>query len=434
MTMTAGGQVAPVPRKYVSIGGVMQLNPEYKRYTERVANPDAPPTSVLNPERALPVVSSMEDHAQLRAVSTAAGQGEIPLAPSMDATIEIVQTDPWVSKAVGLAPDAIVDALGKTFTRKEIPMGLMNKLMGLSETYRALEFIVDDSGSMSLSASPAGSRWAEARSRLDTMLEILALVPTPEIVIRFLNRSDTVTFQRKGETPEIFFQNAKNSLDRAFREGPAGGTPVLNCLQNSFTRSAGQRVARYLFCDGVPTGGAREVNSIANLLKSRRDPEGNPFTLLACSDQEDDVKWMGEVEEVAAFCSAYDDFESERQEVAGDQGPCMPYSKGFYLICQLVGAMNPNDLDAMDESTPFTKATLDNLLGYQSSEQDFRRYFDGFLEAQRKRTGSSPSDLVKNRQSWEPSYREFLAQPSAGDIAAVSDYRERLRRSEEARV
>ena len=44
--------------------------------------------------------------------------------------------------------------------------------------------------------------------------------------------------------------------------------------------------------------------------------------------------------------------------------------------------MNPDDLDAMDECIPFTKFTLDNLLGYESNADSYRHYFEGFRQAQ----------------------------------------------------
>ena len=53
-------------------------------------------------------------------------------------------------------------------------------------------------------------------------------------------------------------------------------------------------------------------------------------------------------------------------------------------MAQIVAAFNPHDLDAMDESIPFTKQVLDNLLGYQSSVEEYRYYFDGFIQAQKK--------------------------------------------------
>jgi hypothetical protein len=55
------------------------------------------------------------------------------------------------------------------------------------------------------------------------------------------------------------------------------------------------------------------------------------------------------------------------------------------LIGQLVAAFNPYDLDAMDESVPLTKYTLDQLLGVDSSGEDYRHYYTFFCLAQRNR-------------------------------------------------
>mmetsp|Transcript_24010 Transcript_24010/g.24282 ORF Transcript_24010/g.24282 Transcript_24010/m.24282 type:complete len:102 (-) Transcript_24010:494-799(-) len=70
--------------------------------------------------------------------------------------------------------------------------------------------------------------------------------------------------------------------------------------------------------------------------------------------------------------------------------------------------MNPDDLYAMDESTPFTKFTLDNLLGYVSNEESYKHYFTKFQEAQKKRTVSidertgqqKKTDLLKKNTQW----------------------------------
>jgi len=64
---------------------------------------------------------------------------------------------------------------------------------------------------------------------------------------------------------------------------------------------------------------------------------------------------MKELEEVAPFCAECDDFNDEAREVAKDQGECFPYTYGFYLICCLVAAFNPNDLDCLDDSAPIAK-------------------------------------------------------------------------------
>ncbi len=90
------------------------------------------------------------------------------------------------------------------------------------------------------------------------------------------------------------------------------------------------------------------------------------MTFVSCSDKDDQVEWMKDADElVVMYCSKSDDFKDESLKVLSDQGAPLPFTKGFHLICTLVAAMNPDDLDAMDESVPFTKQTLDILLGVQ---------------------------------------------------------------------
>jgi hypothetical protein len=49
--------------------------------------------------------------------------------------------------------------------------------------------------------------------------------------------------------------------------------------------------------------------------------------------------------------------------VVEDQGKAFPYTKGYWIISQLISCINPYDLDAIDENLPFSKATLDDILG-----------------------------------------------------------------------
>src|SRR5262249_22741465 len=159
------------------------------------------------------------------------------------------------------------------------------------------------------------------------------------------------------------------------------------------------------------------------------NPADNPMTLLSCSENDKDVEWMKDVEEAAPFCAECDDFLAEAEEVRRDQGDVFPYTVGFYLLCQLVGAMNPNDLDALDESVPFTKGILNNLWGIRNQEKDYRRYFDGFLGAQRARKVDGPLDtinLLKKQQSWEASFGAFLREKDPQNIPAVREFKEKL--------
>ena len=134
---------------------------------------------------------------------------------------------------------------------------------------------------------------------------------------------------------------------------------------------------------------------------------------------------MKECEEIAPFCAEYDDYEDESREVLKDQGKAFPYSFGLHLIAQLVGAFNPDDLDAMDESVPFTKKTLDDLMGYQTSEPEYRYYFDSFLEAQRSLRLTHDQRVFVNKL---PSlFSDFVEAYRSADIPIVAEYKVRAK-------
>lgn len=414
------------PKKYVKINGVMKMNPAYKEWKNKQAGGAAPVAAAVPVSpNALPVVSNMEDHMQMNEDLGI----DVRLAASTEATIEMMQ-EPEISMGAGMQPDEMVDELGAILGKYEVPMGLMNKLMMLSE-FASLEFIVDDSGSMQMNSDTINpvtkrwnTRWQEAHQRLKEMLEILAFVPFQQIGIEFLNRKDRVTLKRNGMTPRAFLAGACDQIDAQFSRGPSGTTPALEKLQESLLRGQGVNIARYFFGDGLPNGGQHAIKEIVKIIKNRQDPAMNPITFLSCTNDDEAVEWMKDAEEVAPYCAESDDFGDESREVLGDQGDALPYSRGFWLVCQLVAAMNPDDLDAMDESVPFTKTTLDNLLGIEHNEASYRHYFDCFVRNQQKRTGNSQSDSLKKNTRWN--YQEFLRAPVAKHIPQVQQFTQQM--------
>ncbi|GAX14913.1 hypothetical protein FisN_29Lu137 [Fistulifera solaris] len=320
-------------------------------------------------------------------------------------------------------------------------MGLMNKLMMLSE-FDCLEFIVDDSGLMTLlsdavtATKQTQTRWQEAQARLKEMLDILAYVPFQEIQVCFLNRPDRVVLKRQGRDPKSFLVDAHRRIDAAFHRMPMGGTPVFEKLQESFAMGANRSIARYLFCDGTPKGGLLAEEGITRLLFNRQNPAQNPMTFLICSNTDVEVEWMNNIEEVVPYCSACDDFANEAAEVLRDQGMALPFTKGFWLICSLIAASNPEDLDAINESVPFTKTTLDNLLGVNHDDALYRHYFDHFVKAQHARVVESDeygrpkkADQLKKNHNWQAHYGDFVRTPMASQILAVQTFKQQLKQA-----
>mmetsp|Transcript_12495 Transcript_12495/g.13709 ORF Transcript_12495/g.13709 Transcript_12495/m.13709 type:complete len:440 (+) Transcript_12495:67-1386(+) len=409
------------PKKYIKMDGKMMMNPAYKAWKNQEEGNLNSANPRINP-KALPVVSNMDDYMQLNTDLNTT----VPMAKSAEATIELMQ-EGELSMAVGMQPDEMVDELGGILGKYEVPMGLMNKLLVLSE-YASLEFIIDDSGSMRLNSDTINpitkqpnTRWEEAHERLKEMVEILAFVPFNQIGIVFLNRKDHVTLERNGQPPRDFLSTAYAQIDAVFRTGPRGTTPALEKLKESLERGKGACVARYFFGDGLPNGGQHAIKEICHVITNRANPAQNPITFLSCTGEDEQVEWMKDCEEVAPYCAESDDFGDESREVLGDQGIALPYTRGFWLVCQLVAAMNPDDLDAMDESVPFTKTTLDNLLGIQHNEASYKHYFDSFVHNQKTaHRGMSKSARLKRNTKWK--YQDFVTAPVAKEIPQVQKF------------
>ena len=194
----------------------------------------------------LAVVSNMDDYESFNDAS----KKEHAMSEATAATFEMIQ-DPDISKRIGLSSDNVIDSLGKIFAKYEVPLGMMNKLMEL-HNYDLLEFIIDDSGSMGcisdtkdLYGKPM-TRWQEAISRLKSLMEIAAYVPTPPIQISFLNRQDSIILNHNGEPPVQWLEIAYKEIDRVTYREPDGRTPAREGIKisshtNFFLYSAGEK-------------------------------------------------------------------------------------------------------------------------------------------------------------------------------------------------
>jgi hypothetical protein len=411
---TVGG---PPPKFITDASGVRRLNPAYLNDPSYAA-PAGQPAITIDVAEALPVCCSLAEHAEHMPM--------VPLAPTVTATVAVFE-DPHVSSDLGLSPQDAMRQLGAVFEKYQTPMGLVNKLTLLSEL-DGMDFIIDDSGSMGLTGSLGGTRWDEVQVRLKQMFEILAHVPFPPITIRFLNSKKVVEISRKKhETPASVWQRCIAKIDKHLASmQPKGSTPAFEAISESLARNPDAAVARYFFGDGLPNGGARDEARITKLLCLRKAPHRNPFTFISCTQEDDQTRWMKEAEETAPYCAEYDDLMAEVTEVRGDQGAAFPYTTGLYLICQLVGAMCPDDLDAIDESVPLTKTTLENILGYQLPVPEYKHYFDDFIIAQQRRLGRTSQDAIKRQMNWARLFTAFSYTPLARSIPEVQEYKRQL--------
>lgn len=389
--------------KYIFVNGVMKLDPNYKAPT---ASQDQPSNAVTNPQ-ALTVISSTTDIQEASAAQEKAMGKPMQVSEATQSSMEIMLDPDYANQfkaknrdgsPAALEGGYLLDALSNIFARYEVPIGLINKLLALTE-YN-LNFLIDDSGSMTTpsdllitQACPQVrqardphqqrarsngdekylTRWEEAEDRIHILIDMLAYIPIENLKISFFNNTPGNLFlSHTGKTPQQFADDAHEKIKQSFNYLPIKKTPLYGILENSF-RSTGKTM-HYVFTDGEPSD--RTIDEVKLLIKNRAHPEMNPLSLMSCTNNDDESKWMKEIEEDAPYTSELDDFVSEQKEVLGDQGQAFPFTRGFWLICQLVAAINPYDLDAMDESVPFTKKTMNDLLGRNLTIQEYQHYFN----------------------------------------------------------
>lgn len=230
------------------------------------------------------------------------------------------------------------------------------------------------------------------------MFDMLSYIPTKGITMTFMTTPKVLTFEQAGKSPQQFQAEAHATISDTFANLKMGVTPTKKILQDSLRDAAAHSehpTSHYLLTDGVPSDVS--VSELARIINKRENPERNPLTLISCTNVDSECEWMKEVsrggvgeiefsqltagcrfvqvEEKAAFCSEVDDYGDESREVKKDQGDAFPYTKGLWLLSNLVGAISPDDLDALDENVPLTKFTLDELMGRVHSSAEYDYYF-----------------------------------------------------------
>jgi hypothetical protein len=147
------------PKKYIFIGGVMKLNPEYDNYVSNTSNTSSQGISsssshstpmnhtVTPPVAPLAIISSFADIEVANDVCGGNGN-DIQLSNTTSNAIQVMMDETYLSNysSTIISEQSLFDGLCNYFVIYEVPIGLISKLMEL-RNYR-LNFMIDDSGSM----------------------------------------------------------------------------------------------------------------------------------------------------------------------------------------------------------------------------------------------------------------------------------------------
>ena len=211
--------------------------------------------------------------------------------------------------------------------------------------------VCDDSGSMATAVdpppganpyAPRATRWDELRNTAGMLCELAATCSsTAAVDVYFLNR------------PPMKAATGSAQLQAAFNFAPPQGfTPLARVFRQVLAEHAAALTERKLLViiatDGRPTtdAGNDDVPGFVQALRSM--PRTCFVQIMACTDDENDVAYLNEVDDTVERVDVTDDYRSEKKEVLAAQGPGFRFSYGDYVVKALLGPIDA-DFDALDE-------------------------------------------------------------------------------------
>jgi uncharacterized protein YegL len=212
-------------------------------------------------------------------------------------------------------------------------------------------FIFDDSGSMNteLDDSPLNKpnslmkakRWDELQAFASTSVDILTIFDTNGCDIHFLNR------------PPMRNVKSYNQIEQLFKQMPGGYTPLTRTLQTVLNENRNITQQKSLLIiivtDGQPTddNGHIKINEFYQALATRQPIDRIFVSIVACTDDNDSISYLNNMDKQIKNLDVVDDFRNEREEVRARFGPHYPFSYGDYVVKSLIGSIDP-ELDALD--------------------------------------------------------------------------------------
>ena len=215
--------------------------------------------------------------------------------------------------------------------------------------------LCDDSGSMSTVslgggggsrvANPYGplpTRWTELQGTLSILLQLCTAL-TPSIDLYFLNR------------PPILGVTNPSQVEVAFQAPPHGFTPLSKAFRYIMAAKRAtlgeKKLLVLIFTDGQPTDdhGRTDIHTFLNDLSSK--PNGVYVQVVACTDDEQAVAYLNEIDGDIPDLDVCDDYISEKKEVLDAQGKAFLFSFGDYVTKCLLGPID-SYFDALDEKVP----------------------------------------------------------------------------------
>ncbi|CAF4244470.1 unnamed protein product, partial [Rotaria sp. Silwood2] len=180
------------------------------------------------------------------------------------------------------------------------------------------------------------SRWDELRLIVEVIIEIGSIFNSSGIDVYFLNR------------PPLLNVSDLGYIDQAFTFEPHGYTPLVSVLRKIFNsyndeRDNDKRILVLVATDGEPSNseGDSDVATLKYVMQQERESDRIHVTFLACTDNESNVIYLDEWDNIMTNVNVTDDYRTERDFVHRNHGSHYPFSFGDYIAKALLNAIDP---------------------------------------------------------------------------------------------
>jgi hypothetical protein len=213
----------------------------------------------------------------------------------------------------------------------------MDKLKGFK-----VVCICDDSTSMinTLAYGKKQSRWDELKETLTKVLDFLFTKYQIATDVRFLNNQN--------DRSNFIYKDEKQIIDQ-FSKPPKGKTPLTKCLKEVAKDGSNNQLI-IIFTDGHPTESGFAENIAIEHFKdeiAKKCSEKVHISIVACTDEDETMKYLRGWDEEYGTLDVVNDFESEKKEVNKATGGKVNLQLMDYIGKILLGSI-VEEIDLLD--------------------------------------------------------------------------------------
>ena len=242
--------------------------------------------------------------------------------------------------------DQKLEKLRAIANQYEMNPDLIQKLRQLEDFDICL--VLDDSGSMANvlktnSADPYAktmTRWDEMKQAAVIITEVASCLDADGVDVFFLNR------------PPIRGVTSANQITVAFQYPPQGFTPTTRTLQQVFQEKASvikeRKLLLMLITDGEPTDdvGNDGIREFLQLMRARS--KNVHVSIVACTDDENSMKYLDKLDKKDKTLDVTDDYKSELAQIRKARGSNYKFTFGDYVAKMMLGAVDAR-MDNLDQ-------------------------------------------------------------------------------------